>query len=72
MSTQMTAPEYWPDLTLLPDGWRLFRIEWMSGRSMVELRRRSDNALVRSTGQHRLPSGAFAAACKTASGAIEP
>ena len=28
------APSYWPDLTALPAGWRLTRIEWSGDRAV--------------------------------------
>lgn len=58
------APIYWPDLRQLPSGWKLFRIEWSCGRSLVELHK--GNSMVRSSGQHRTPSSAFTQACERA------
>ena len=60
------AHDYWPDLTGMPDGWRLFRIEWSCGRALVDLRRLQDNAMARSSGNHRTPAAAFMDACARA------
>ena len=53
-------PEYWPDLTLLPEGWRIAHIAWESGRALVMLERNRDEAEAYSTANHRTPAGAFA------------
>lgn len=57
---ETTAP-YWPGLNGLPSGWELFRIEWSCGRSLVELHK--GRSMVRSSGAHRTPAGAFTQAC---------
>jgi hypothetical protein len=66
MKPDPVAPDYWPDLTQMPDGWRIVQIMWQNGRALVELRRNSDALSVWTSGNHRTPGGAFDVACKTA------
>lgn len=67
MTTTTTAePErYWPDLTQIPDGWRIVKLEWMQGRSKVTMLRGMDKRTVTTSGNHWQPSGAFQAALAT-------
>ena len=52
--------DYWPDLTLLPKGWRIAHIAWEDGCALVMLERDRDDAEAYSSANHRTPAGAFA------------
>lgn len=56
------ADSYWPDLSLLPEGWRIVAISWGAGRATVRLLRLRDNRAVETSGNHHTPNGAFRAA----------
>lgn len=55
----MDAERYWPDLSLLPAGWRVESIIWRAGRPKIRLVRLDDGRAVITTGNHRTPAGAF-------------
>ncbi len=50
---------YWPDLSKLPPGWRLVKIEWVGGRPRLWLEHQADRRQISSTPHHRSPASAF-------------
>lgn len=63
------AVAYWPDLTLLPAGWRLACLFWAAGNVLAMLENEHDERDVFSEGNHPTPAGAFADACARAKAA---
>jgi hypothetical protein len=57
--SEFKTTDYWPDLTKLLSGWRIVKIEWQIGRCYVVLECQSEHRMVRSSGFHRSPVGAF-------------